>query len=116
MIEKRWKGVRRAILTTLENLRGEECVLKWGEEYWLKDKDKDYLLLSTIDDSPDPFWAIYRFASRYGVSRTVACEICDVYEKKAGTQLIVGKRWEAKGGYLVFDMKKLKFVCNEKNY
>lgn len=114
LIEKRWPGVRRAISTTIVNLRCEESVLKWGEEYWLNEGDT--ISISTISESPDPFWTIYKFASRYGVSRTVACEICDVFEKKAGSQLIVGKRWEAKGGYLIFDMKKLKFVCNEKKY
>lgn len=108
MIEERWQGVKHAITTTIENLQGEERVLNWGEEYWLKDDQS--LSLNTISKSPDPFWTIYKFVSRHGVSRVKALEILDVYEKKAGTQLIVGKRWEACGGYVVFDMKKLKFV------
>lgn len=108
MIEKRWKGAKQTITTTIENLQGEERVLNWGESYWLKEENA--LSLKTIAESPDPFWVIYKFVSKFGVSRVKALEILDVYEKKGGTQLIVGKRWEARDGYLVFDMKKLKFV------
>lgn len=106
-IEKQWKGVRKAITTTIRNLQSEEQVLRWAEEELLP--SDDFLSLKTIAASPDPFWIIYRFASRYGATRDVAVEIADVYEKKAGSQTIVGKSWKAGDGRLKFYMKGLKF-------
>ena len=109
-IEQRWKGARKAISTTIANLQSEEQILKWAEDELLP--ADDFLSLQTIADSPDPFWIIYRFASRYGATRDVALEITDVYEKKAGSQTIVGKSWKAGEGRLIFIMKGLKYEPN----
>lgn len=109
-IEQRWKGARKAISSTIANLQSEEQILKWAEEELLP--ADDFLSLQTIADSPDPFWIIYRFASRYGATRDVALEITDVYEKKAGSQTIVGKSWKAGEGRLIFIMKGLKYEPN----
>lgn len=106
-IEEKWKGVRKAITTTIDNLQSEEKILNWAEVELVP--EGDFLPLKTIADAPDPFWIIYRFASRYGATRDVCVEITDVYEKKAGSQTIVGKSWKAGDGRLKFLMKGLKY-------
>lgn len=108
MIEKRWPGVRRSIITTLENLRSEDEVLRWAEKEII-DND-EFLSLQTINKSPNPFWTIYKFGSRHGATRDIAVEITDVYNKKAGSQTIVGKGWTAGNGKLIFTMKGLKYT------
>ncbi|MDE6338598.1 MAG: tRNA lysidine(34) synthetase TilS [Muribaculaceae bacterium] len=107
LIELRWKGVRKSITTTIMNLQGEERVLAWAEDNLLP--EGDFLSLQKIRQAPDPFWLIYKFASRYGATRDIAVEITDVYEKKAGSQTIVGKNWKAGTGRLSFTMKGLKY-------
>lgn len=108
-IEQRWKGVKKAISTTIVNIQSEERVLDWAAEELLP--AEDFLPLQTIALSPDPFWIIYRFSSRYGATRDIAVEITDVYEKKAGSQTIVGKSWKAGEGRLRFTMKGLQYCA-----
>ncbi len=107
MLEERWKGVRKTISTSIANLRGEECVLKWAEKELLP--EGDFLPMQSIFDAPDRFWLIYRFASRHGATRDIALEILDVFEKKGGKQTIVGKSWKSGQGKLFFTMKGLMF-------
>ncbi len=107
LLERRWKGVRKTISTSIENLRGEESVLKWAEKELLP--EGKFLPMQSIFDAPDRFWLIYRFASRYGATRDVALEILDVFEKKGGKQTIVGKSWKSGQGKLIFKMKGLVF-------
>lgn len=106
-IESRWPGVRSALSTTIENLQSEEHVLSWAAEKLLP--EDDFLPMQDIFDSPDPFWLIYRFASRYGATRDIALEITDVFYKKGGSQTIVGKTWKVGKGRLTFIMKGLKY-------
>lgn len=108
LLEGRWKGVRKTISTSIENLRGEERVLKWAEKELLP--DGNFLPMQSIFDAPDRFWLIYRFASRYGATRDIALEILDVFEKKGGKQTIVGKSWKSGQGKLFFTMKGLAFT------
>ena len=108
LLEGRWKGVRKTISTSIENLRGEERVLKWAEKELLP--DGNFLPMQSILDAPDRFWLIYRFASRYGATRDIALEILDVFEKKGGKQTIVGKSWKSGQGKLFFTMKGLAFT------
>lgn len=107
LLEGRWKGIRKTISTTIENLRGEERVLKWAEKELLA--EGDFLPMQSIFDAPDRFWLIYRFASRHGATRDIALEILDVFEKKGGKQTIVGKSWKSGQGKLFFTMKGLMF-------
>lgn len=109
MIRERWKGVDKAFSTTLENLRSEQNVIKEAEQRWIP--QEPFLPLTLIARAPDQFWIIYRFASRYGATRDVALEIFDVYRKKAGSQLIVGKSWKAGVGKLTFRMKGLQYIA-----
>lgn len=106
-IERRWPGVRSAISATIENLQSEERVLSWATENLVP--EDDFLPMQDIFDSPDPFWLIYRFASRYGASRDIALEITDVFYKKGGSQTIVGKTWKVGKGRLTYIMKGLKY-------
>jgi len=108
LIEKRWPEVKKTISTSIENLRGEERVLKWAEAELIP--EGDFLPMQRIFDAPDRFWLIYRFASAHGATRVIALEILDVFEKKGGQQTIVGKSWKAGCGRLVFAMKGLKYV------
>lgn len=108
MIRQRWAGVDKAFSKTLENLRSEENVISEAEQRWIP--TDNFLSLELISQAPDKFWIIYRFASRYGATRDVALEILDVYNKKAGSQLIVGKSWKAGNGKLLFRMKGLEYI------
>ncbi len=107
LLEERWKGIRKTITTSIENLQSEERVLKWAEKELLP--DSEFLPMQSISDAPDRFWLIYRFASRYGATRDVALEVLDVFEKKSGKQIIVGKSWKSGRGKLVFTMRGLKY-------
>lgn len=107
MLETRWKGVRKAISSSIVNLRSEANVLKWAGREWLR--EANFLPLQTISDSPDKFWIIYRFASAHGATRDIALEILDVFYKKGGKQTIVGKSWKSGKGRLIFVMKGLKY-------
>lgn len=110
LIEREWKGVKGAMRTTLENLRSEEQMLGWCESVLLDTlEDPDFLPMQNIFDAPDRFWLISKFAFRHGATRDVAVEILDVFEKKGGTQLIVGKSWKAANGRLRFEMKGLRY-------
>lgn len=106
-IEDRWPGVRKAITATIGNLQAEERILNWAESSIVP--SDDFLPLKQIQEAPDPFWVIYKFASKHGATRDVALEITDVYNKKGGSQTIVGKCWKAGEGRLKFLMKGLKF-------
>lgn len=115
LVESRWPGVRKAIGKTIENLRNEERVLDWCEDKCLG-KHNDFLPLTAISEAPDSLWIIYRFVSNRGFSRDIAKEINDVYQKKAGSQLIVGKRWNSDRGELVFRMKGLEFIKKDEKH
>lgn len=108
LIEQRWPGVKKTILTTVENLQAEERVLQWAGDMLVP--ENDFLPLQKIFDSPDHFWLIYRFASAHHATRDIALEILEVFEKKGGKQTIVGKSWKAGAGRLVFSMKGLYYV------
>lgn len=108
LIEKRWPGAKKTILTTIENLQTEERVLKWVEKEMVP--DGDFLSLELISNAPDPFWIIYRFASAHGATRDISLEIHDVFLKKGGCQTIVGKSWKSGTGRLFFSMKGLNYV------
>ncbi len=108
LIETRWPSVKKTILTTIENLRGEECVLRWAEKELLP--KEDFLPMQSIFNSPNKFWLIYRFATKHGATRDIALEILDVFEKKGGKQTIVGKSWKSGTGKLVFAMNGLKYM------
>lgn len=111
LVESRWKGAKNAINTTIENLRSSENVLKWSEEQLIPKTDR--LLFTEIESSPDRFWTLYHFAHRYGADRDIVLEMLDVYEKKAGTQLIVGKSWLlGDKGKLRYTMRDLRFEKN----
>lgn len=114
LIETRWPGVRKSMTTTIENLRSEERVVNWSGHRWLDDVG-DLLPFDKIADMPDSFWGIRMFAGRYGASRHIVCEINDVYEKKRGSQEIIGKYWNCGGGILKFTKKGLKFLQLKNN-
>lgn len=110
-IEERWPGVRKAITTTLSNLRTEERVLENISNDILQNTTPT-LSYDTIINSPDAYWIIFQFASKYGTSRLIASEIFDVFTKRYGTQHIIGKRWKIRDGALIFDKKGLTFLPN----
>ena len=109
-LETRWPGVRKALSTTTANLRSEEKVLDWAESQIIPNGNQ--LPLVTIEESPDPFWTIYHFAAKWGASRKIVMEMLDVYQKKHGSQLIVGKCWNIDQGRFVYSMRALKFLPN----
>ncbi len=111
LLETRWPGLKKAISKSIENLQEEQKVLEWSKDYWIG--EEDFLPLTKIQESPDAAWIIYHFASKYGASRDISKEITDVYQKKAGSQLIVGKLWQLPEGILIFRMKGLEYVPNK---
>lgn len=112
-IEGRWPGVRKAIGSTIVNLQSEERVLNWCGQTLLGGDDPDFLPMDSIFSAPDRFWLIRRFAALHGATRDVALEILDVFEKKGGTQLIVGKSWKSGRGRLRFEMKGLRYISEK---
>lgn len=108
-VENRWPGARKAITTTIANLRSEENVLKEAERRFLP--QSDLLPMKAIAEAPDRFWIIRSFSKRYGATRDIALEILDVYEKRSGTQHIIGKKWKAGRGMLRFSKKGLEYFC-----
>lgn len=112
LIEKRWGGVKKAISKSIENLQEEQRVLNWCKDYWLG--EDSFLSMRKIGEAPDSGWLIYQFASRYGASRDICKEIADVYQKKGGSQLVVGKSWDCGSGKLIFRMKGLEYIPSER--
>lgn len=107
LVETRWPGVRKAISTTLENLRGEERVILWAEDELIP--HGHLLPMQSIATAPDRLWIIRNFTKQFGTKRDIAVEICDVFEKRYGTQHIIGKKWMTGRGELRFSKKGLHY-------
>lgn len=113
LIETRWKGVKKAIGKSIENLQGEERVLNWTRERIVGGYD-DFLPMGVLAEAPDLLWTIKCFTSRFGTTREVMLEIADVFMKRYGTQHIIGKSWKAGSGKLMFTKKGLRYFANDK--
>lgn len=112
LIEDRWPGVKKAISKTIVNLQSEEKIL----DHYANEQLEGIINLlpfTKITNSPDPFWIIKKFTSKFGINRYISTEILDVYNKKKGTNEIIGKSWKAKEGIIKFTKKGLVFLPNE---
>ncbi len=114
LIETRWPGVKKAIGKSIENLRGEECVLNWAQAELVGDCG-NFLPMEILANSPDLLWTIRCFTAPFGTKRDIMLEIVDVFKKRYGSQHIIGKSWKAGKGKLTFTKKGLSYSEDEGN-
>ncbi len=110
LAETRWPGLRKAVTTTIRNMRIEEAVVAHAEREWLGDWQSQggRLTYATIQAAPHSEWIIHRWGRRIGLPHHCAHEISEHIEDGS---LKPGKHWQASGGDVVSTAEALEFVA-----
>lgn len=74
LIETRWPGVRKAITSTIANMREEEAALQAYSDGFFRNGDTD-LPYSVIAGCQNPSWIVRRFTEQFGADSSIASEI-----------------------------------------
>ena len=108
LIETRWPGVRKAITSTIANMREEEVALQAYSDGFFRHGDTD-LPYSVIAGCPNPSWIVRRFTEQFGADSSIASEI---NRSISSCPFQPGKTWYVAGGILVTDRDALRYVAD----
>ena len=109
-IEERWPGVRKAVTTTIANLRHDEVVLNAEARGILENLPKNTFPFALIKGFADPEWLIHRWGMQYGIRNNIASEIALAL---ASDEPIIGKRWKTLSGVIIAAKDSLRFAVEE---
>lgn len=110
MIETRWTGARKAMTSTITNLRIDDLVLdKLADNILSGLEDPDILPYKTIVEAPDPEWLLHRWLGKYNARANIAREIAATFQEGRPQ---TGKIWQTTVGKVLATRKSLCFQKN----
>lgn len=108
LIESQWAGARKAITSTISNLRSDSEALGMLSARELGSlQDPSVLPYNMLQESAAPQWLLHKWLTRYGTKSNIAREIIAAF---ADGRPETGKQWCVRDGIIRATRTALRFI------